>query len=152
MFFPVPEAVSKQQISASSLQLFLLLPPTLGRQIVPLAWMQHHLLPPKGQAPFQLYFTIALEYPSLLLGGFSPGSHQSRSSLPPRSPDASPRPEQPNLVGLLGLHSSHTSLRTCKQTLTLVLSVLSLLWRWGCCPSASPRGTACHLACAQKSP
>lgn len=51
MFFPVLEAVSKWQISASSLQLFLPLPPALGREVDPLAQPQHHLTAPKAQAP-----------------------------------------------------------------------------------------------------
>lgn len=84
MFSPAPEVVSKWQIPASSLQLFLLLPLALGREIAPLALTHHRLLPPEGQAPFQLFFTTALQHLSLLLMAFPLEPHPSAcpSSLP----------------------------------------------------------------------
>lgn len=103
MFFPVLEAVSKWEISASSLQLFLLLPPALGREIAPFAQPQYHLPPPKGQAPSLLFvLIIALKHLSVLLMDFSLKPHipfisLGRSLLPPCSPGSALGPEQPNL-------------------------------------------------------
>lgn len=84
MFFPVLKAVSKWQISASSLQLFLLLPPALGREIAPSAQPQYHLPPPKAQAPSLLFFLIiVLEHLSVLLMDFSLEPHPPSTPLAP---------------------------------------------------------------------
>lgn len=116
MFFPVLEAMSKQQISASLLQLFLLLPAALGRVIAPLARLLYHRPPLKGQAP------SLLSYPCF--GAFYSCSWNSPSShIPPLHLRAGTCSTHPTLFWdrisqtweRLGLDSSHASLLTFKQ-------------------------------------
>lgn len=61
MFSPVLEAVSKQQISASSLQLLFLLPSALGREIAPSTTSQH----PRDESllPYHCFWSIFLSWP-----------------------------------------------------------------------------------------